>query len=87
MTDSQIAPGATAPAAIVKAAQAGSLLDAALAYHLLGLSVIPLNGKRPTIDSWGKYQTTIAGKTRSATGTSGANFRTSASCVVRYRTT
>ncbi len=55
MTDSQITP-----AAIVKAAQAGGLLDAALAYHLLGMSVIPLNGKRPTIDSWGRFQTTIA---------------------------
>ncbi len=33
-----------------------ALLDAALDYRKRGLSVLPLNGKRPTIESWSAFQ-------------------------------
>jgi len=41
---------------IVQAAQQETFLSAALAYAALGLSVIPLDGKRPALKSWTKYQ-------------------------------
>ena len=41
---------------IVLAAQQNTVLSAALAYAVLGLSVIPLDGKRPALKSWTKYQ-------------------------------
>jgi len=41
---------------IVSAAQQETVLSAALAYAALGLSVIPLDGKRPALKSWTKYQ-------------------------------
>ena len=40
---------------IARAAQSSSILDAALAYAELGMSVIPLQGKRPTV-RWKDYQ-------------------------------
>jgi hypothetical protein len=45
---------------IVKAAQSKDLSQAALAYAALGLSVIPLSGKRPALSSWTQYQQTAA---------------------------
>lgn len=41
---------------IVQAAQQNSVLSASLAYTALGLSVIPLDGKRPALKSWTQYQ-------------------------------
>ena len=41
---------------IVRAAQSSTLLDAALAYADLGMSLIPLTGKRPALTSWTQYQ-------------------------------
>ncbi|NUQ03096.1 MAG: bifunctional DNA primase/polymerase [Anaerolineae bacterium] len=41
---------------IVQAAQQDTILSAALAYAALGLSVIPLDGKRPALKSWTQYQ-------------------------------
>lgn len=41
---------------IVRAAQNESIGAAALAYAALGLSVIPLDGKRPALKSWTQYQ-------------------------------
>ncbi|MEP6988476.1 MAG: bifunctional DNA primase/polymerase, partial [Chloroflexota bacterium] len=41
---------------IVQAAQEPELLSAALAYAAFGLSVIPLDGKRPALTSWIQYQ-------------------------------
>jgi predicted transcriptional regulator len=41
---------------IVQAAQQSTVLSAALAYAALGLSVIPLDGKRPALKSWTHYQ-------------------------------
>ncbi len=41
---------------IVQAAQEQELLSAALGYAALGLSVIPLDGKRPSLTSWTFYQ-------------------------------
>ena len=41
---------------IVSAANQETVLSAALAYAALGLSVIPLDGKRPALKSWTKYQ-------------------------------
>ncbi|MBI5928544.1 MAG: bifunctional DNA primase/polymerase [Chloroflexi bacterium] len=41
---------------IVQAAQSSSLLDAALMYARLGMSVIPLKGKRPSLSSWTQLQ-------------------------------
>ena len=43
--------------AVIQAARSENILDAALAYHKAGLCVIPLKGKRPTLDSWKAYQT------------------------------
>ena len=41
---------------IVKAAQSGNLLGAAIAYAHLGFSVLPLKGKRPNLTSWTELQ-------------------------------
>jgi len=41
---------------IIQAAQQDTILSAALAYAALGLSIIPLDGKRPTLKSWTQYQ-------------------------------
>ncbi|MDX2138161.1 MAG: bifunctional DNA primase/polymerase [Chloroflexota bacterium] len=41
---------------IVSAANEASVLSAALAYAALGLSVIPLDGKRPALKSWTRFQ-------------------------------
>ena len=41
---------------MVQAAQKQDVTAAALAYVELGLSVIPLNGKRPALTSWTPYQ-------------------------------
>ncbi len=51
MIDPQIAP-----AAIVQASLSIDCHQAALAYQNLNLSVLPLNGKRPALISWTKYQ-------------------------------
>jgi hypothetical protein len=45
---------------IVKAAQSPDVGAAALAYAALGLSIIPLSGKRPALSSWTQYQQTAA---------------------------
>ena len=45
---------------IVQAAQEQTTLSAALAYAALGLSVIPLDGKRPALTTWTEYQQTTA---------------------------
>ncbi|MBN1121546.1 MAG: bifunctional DNA primase/polymerase [Anaerolineae bacterium] len=42
---------------IVMASQTDDCLQAALAYHKLDLSVLPLKGKRPALDTWAEYQT------------------------------
>jgi hypothetical protein len=55
MTVPQVAPGATIP--IAQASQAGSCYKAALAYHNLGMSVLPLKGKRPSLNEWKQHQT------------------------------
>ncbi|MBN1311344.1 MAG: bifunctional DNA primase/polymerase, partial [Anaerolineae bacterium] len=54
MTVPQIAPGATIP--IAQASQAGSCYKAALAYHSMGLSMLPLKGKRPSLNEWKQHQ-------------------------------
>ncbi len=41
---------------MILAAQQSTILSAALAYAELGLSVIPLDGKRPALKSWTEYQ-------------------------------
>ncbi len=41
---------------IVQAAQSQSIIQAAKGYAALGMSVIPLNGKRPALNSWTQYQ-------------------------------
>jgi hypothetical protein len=41
---------------IIQAAQQDTILSAALAYAALGLSIIPLDGKRPALKSWTQYQ-------------------------------
>jgi hypothetical protein len=41
---------------IVQAAQRQTTLSAALAYAALGLSIIPLEGKRPALTTWTEYQ-------------------------------
>ncbi len=41
---------------IVQAAQSNTILDAALMYARLGMSVIPLKGKRPSLASWTQLQ-------------------------------
>lgn len=41
---------------IVRAAQSSVIYEAAQAYAALGLSVIPLNGKRPALNGWKVYQ-------------------------------
>jgi len=48
---------------LVEAAQTASRLQAALAYARLGLSVLPLNGKRPTV-RWQALQQTPASPTQ-----------------------
>ncbi len=45
---------------VVQAAQQQTTLSAALAYAALGLSIIPLDGKRPALTSWTTYQQTAA---------------------------
>lgn len=45
---------------IVKAAQQETTLSAALVYAALGLSIIPLDGKRPALTTWTEYQQTAA---------------------------
>jgi len=45
---------------IVRAAQATSMYKAADAYSLLGMSVLPLIGKRPAVSSWTTHQTIAA---------------------------
>jgi hypothetical protein len=45
---------------IVQAAQEQKALSAALAYATLGLSVIPLDGKRPALTTWTEYQQAAA---------------------------
>jgi len=45
---------------IVQAAQEQTTLAAALAYAALGLSIIPLDGKRPALTSWTEYQRAAA---------------------------
>jgi hypothetical protein len=51
----QIAPGATL-STIIQASQAGSCYKAALAYQNMGLSVLPLKGKRPSLNEWKQHQ-------------------------------
>ena len=41
---------------IVRAAQQDTTRSAALAYAALGMSVIPLDGKRPALKSWTQFQ-------------------------------
>ncbi len=41
---------------IVRAAQQDTTCSAALAYAALGLSVVPLDGKRPALKSWTQFQ-------------------------------
>ena len=41
---------------IVQAAQEQTTLSAALKYATLGLSIIPLDGKRPALTTWTEYQ-------------------------------
>lgn len=48
-------PTALSPA-IVQAAGRTTVLAAALTYAALGLSVLPLNGKRPALSTWRPYQ-------------------------------
>jgi len=45
---------------MVQAAQEQKAVSAALAYAALGLSIIPLDGKRPALTSWTEYQQTAA---------------------------
>jgi hypothetical protein len=45
---------------IVQAAQEQTTVAAALAYAALGLSIIPLDGKRPALTTWTEYQQTAA---------------------------
>lgn len=45
---------------MVQAAQEQTTLSAALAYAALGLSTIPLDGKRPALTTWTKYQQAAA---------------------------
>jgi hypothetical protein len=45
---------------MVQAAQQQRIISAALAYAALGLSIIPLDGKRPALTSWTAYQQTSA---------------------------
>ncbi|MBZ0293745.1 MAG: bifunctional DNA primase/polymerase, partial [Anaerolineae bacterium] len=45
---------------IVQAAQEQTTLAAALAYAALGLSIIPLDGKRPALTAWTEYQQAAA---------------------------
>src|SRR5688572_9424637 len=45
---------------MVQAAQEQTTVSAALAYTALGLSVIPLDGKRPALTTWAAYQQTAA---------------------------
>jgi hypothetical protein len=45
---------------IVQAAQEPTTLSAALVYAALGLSIIPLDGKRPALTTWTEYQQTAA---------------------------
>jgi hypothetical protein len=42
---------------IIQAAQSGSIYNSAQAYERLSMSVIPLKGKRPALNSWKAYQT------------------------------
>lgn len=46
--------------AIVLAAQAKTILEAAHAYRELGFSVLPLHGKRPICPDWKQYQQQVA---------------------------
>ncbi|GIK64255.1 MAG: hypothetical protein BroJett018_20490 [Chloroflexota bacterium] len=41
---------------IIQAANSKTILDAAIAYMQLGFSVLPLKGKRPTLENWKLYQ-------------------------------
>src|SRR5690242_8675900 len=43
---------------ILQAAQEPTTVSAALAYAALGLSIIPLDGKRPALTTWTAYQQT-----------------------------
>ncbi len=45
---------------IVRAAQSATTIEAALTYAALGLSILPLNGKRPALTSWAALQKTAA---------------------------
>lgn len=45
---------------VIEAADQKKLVDAALAYAALGWSVIPLDGKRPSLTTWRKYQSECA---------------------------
>lgn len=45
---------------IVRAAQQDTTFSAALAYAALGLSIIPLDGKRPALTTWAAYQQAAA---------------------------
>ena len=45
---------------IVQAAQSVTLIEAASAYAALGLSILPLSGKRPALTSWTAFQQTAA---------------------------
>jgi len=47
---------------IVSAAEQDTILSVALAYAALGLSVIPLDGKRPALKSWTQFQQERAGE-------------------------
>ena len=47
---------------IVRAAQQKTVLSAALAYAALGLSIIPLDGKRPALKRWTQFQRERAGE-------------------------
>jgi hypothetical protein len=47
---------ATTTLEIIRAAQANTVLGAALVYQRLGFSVLPLQGKRPSCSDWKQYQ-------------------------------
>lgn len=53
-------PHLTTHNTVLNAAHAANLKQAALTYAQLGISVIPLQGKRPALHSWKPYQAQVA---------------------------
>ena len=73
---------------IVRAAQSNNIIEAALAYADLGMSVIPLKGKRPALASWTQYQATAQHQMpRFSNGAGQGCCKISASSVVRRQAT